>query len=175
MKPATALLINNRPFYHPEFSSDIHYEGELVLRICKSGKYVDERFAHKYFDAVTVGIDFTARDLQSKCKEKGWPWEIAKAFDNSAAAGEFLPISDFKKLEDIPFSLHKNGELVQQATPKEMIFSIPKILSHVSKFFLIQKGDYLYTGTPVGVAAVKSGDRFEGFIGDKKVLKTDIT
>ncbi|MFN8286738.1 MAG: fumarylacetoacetate hydrolase family protein [Chitinophagales bacterium] len=172
IKPQTALLKENKPFYHPEWSSDIHYEAELVLKICKQGKYIEEKFAHKYYNEISVGIDFTARDLQSQQKAKGLPWEIAKAFDNSAAIGTFTPLPDTGK--PILFSLNLNGKQVQNGTTDDMLFSFDKIIAYASQFFTLQLGDLIYTGTPAGVGPVKIGDRLEGFLFENKVFDFEI-
>jgi acylpyruvate hydrolase len=166
LKPATALLKDNKPFFYPEWSKDIHYETELVLKVCKQGKYIDEKFAHKYYNEVSVGIDFTARDLQSEQKAKGLPWEIAKAFDNSAAIGIFAPL----KSKSCNFSLKLNGVEVQYGNTNDMMFSFDKIIAYASQFFTLQVGDLIYTGTPHGVGAVKIGDRLEGFLEQEKVF-----
>lgn len=171
LKPQTALLKDNKPFYHPEWSSDIHYEAELVLKVSKQGKYIEEKFAHKYYNEVTVGIDFTARDLQSQQKAKGLPWEIAKAFDNSAAVGSFAPLTDKRP---VLFSLNLNGTQVQHGTTDDMLFSFDKIIAYASQFFTLQLGDLIYTGTPAGVGPVKIGDRLEGFLEGNKVLDFEI-
>ena len=167
MKPETALLPKGNPFSYPDFSKEIHYETELVLRICKSGKAIDEQSAHDYYDVLTVGIDFTARDLQSKCKAKGHPWEIAKAFDGSAPIGEFKKISELKHPEDINFGMKLNGKWVQQGHSHDMIFSFDKIVSHVSRFITLKEGDYIFTGTPQGVGEVHVGDKLELFLEDE--------
>ncbi len=171
LKPQTALLKDNKPFYHPEWSSDIHYEAELVLKISKQGKYIEEKFAHKYYNEITVGIDFTARDLQSQQKAKGLPWEVAKAFDNSAAVGTFAPLTDKRP---VLFSLSLNGTQVQNGTTDDMLFSFDKIIAYASQFFTLQMGDLIYTGTPAGVGPVKIGDRLEGFLEGNKVLDFEI-
>jgi acylpyruvate hydrolase len=170
MKPETALLIRNRPFYYPEFSSDIHYETELVLRICKVGKHISERFASTYYDAIGLGIDFTARDLQQQAKEKGLPWELAKAFDNSAPISEFIPLSELGDVHKLEFKLLINGIQVQRGTSADMIFSPEKIIGYVSKFVSLKMGDLIFTGTPAGVGPVKIGDRLEAFLGERKML-----
>jgi acylpyruvate hydrolase len=170
MKPDTALLKNNADFYHPDFSQDIHHEVEIVLKVCKEGKYIEEKFAHRYFDEISVGIDFTARDLQQKQKEKGLPWEIAKAFNGSAPIGEFLPANNFPDLKNLHFSLRVNGSLRQQGNTSLMLYDFAYIISYLSRFFTLKKGDLIYTGTPKGVAAVKPGDTLEAFIEDKKLL-----
>jgi len=170
MKPATAVLKNGDTFYYPDFSKSIHYECELVLKISKNGKHIDEKFAHKYFDEITVGIDFTARDLQNKLKEKGLPWELAKAFDGSAVLGDFVSVDSLASNDEILFSLNKNNSSVQQGNSKDMIFSFAKIISFVSSYFTLQKGDLIYTGTPQGVGEVAKGDLLEGFLFGKKLM-----
>ena len=170
MKPETALLPAGEPFPYPDFSKEIHYETELVLRICKSGKAIDEKVATEYHDAITVGIDFTARDLQSQCKAKGHPWEIAKAFDYSAPIGEFKKISELNHPEDIAFGMKLNGEWVQQGHSRDMIFSFDRIVSHVSRFVTLNEGDIIFTGTPQGVGEVHVGDRLELFLEGKSMF-----
>jgi 2-keto-4-pentenoate hydratase/2-oxohepta-3-ene-1,7-dioic acid hydratase in catechol pathway len=174
LKPDTAIVIRNRPFFYPEFSKEIHYEAELVFRICKVGKYIDEKFAHTYYDEVALGIDFTARDLQREAQAKGTPWEKAKGFDRSAPISSFFPIKDFTDVKKLNFSLKKNGELVQQGNSSDMIFSIDRIIAHVSQFITLKMGDIIFTGTPAGVGPVQIGDKLEGFIEDKKVLSCNI-
>jgi 2-keto-4-pentenoate hydratase/2-oxohepta-3-ene-1,7-dioic acid hydratase in catechol pathway len=171
LKPQTALLKDNKPFYLPGWSNDIHYETEVVLKVCKQGKYIDEKFAGKYFDEVTVGIDFTARDLQNEQKTKGLPWEIAKAFDNSAVTGVFHP---FPAKDEILFSMQLNGKQVQQGNTSDMIFSFAHIIAYASQFFTLQTGDLIFTGTPAGVGAVKIGDRLEGFLEQEKVFDFEV-
>ena len=170
MKPETALLAPGESFPYPDFSKEIHYETELVLRICKSGKAIDEKKASEYYDAITVGIDFTARDLQSQCKAKGHPWEIAKAFDYSAPIGEFKNISELNHPEDIAFGMKLNGEWVQQGHSRDMIFSFDKIIAHVSRFVTLKEGDIIFTGTPQGVGEVHVGDRLELFLENEFVF-----
>lgn len=170
MKPATALTRNNKVFFYPDFTKNLHYEGELVLKISRNGKKIAEKFARKYFEEITVGIDFTARDLQNKCKEKGLPWEIAKAFDGSAVVGNFVPVKELENLDNIAFSLKKNGEVVQNGFSKDMLFSFEKIVSYISNYFTLLKGDLIYTGTPAGVGEVKIDDVFEGWLEGKKVM-----
>jgi 2-keto-4-pentenoate hydratase/2-oxohepta-3-ene-1,7-dioic acid hydratase in catechol pathway len=170
MKPETALLPAGEPFPYPDFSKEIHYETELVLRICKSGKAIDEKKASEYYDAITVGIDFTARDLQSQCKAKGHPWEIAKAFDYSAPIGEFKKISELRNPDDIAFGMKLNGEWVQQGHSRDMIFSFDKIIAHVSRFVTLNEGDIIFTGTPQGVGEVHVGDRLELFLEGKSMF-----
>lgn len=174
-KLPSSLLINNKPFYHPDFSKEIHYELELVLKVCKNGKNIAERFAHKYYEQITVGIDFTARDLQRELKAKGHPWEIAKAFDFSAPLGEFIPIKEAAdSVDNIEFSLLKNGEIAQKGHTKDLLFSFDRLISYLSKYFIIQQGDLIFTGTPAGVAPVVIGDKLEGFIGDRKLLNCEV-
>ena len=170
MKPASALLLPHNPFFYPDFSQKIHYETELVIRICKQGRSIEEKFAHKYYDAITVGIDFTARDLQQKCIEKGHPWEIAKAFDSSAPVGEFVKISALKNPQDIAFGMKLNDEWVQQGHSSDMIFSFDKIIAYVSRFVTLKEGDYIFTGTPRGVGEVHVGDKLELFLEGESVF-----
>lgn len=172
MKPASALLVNEKPLYYPEFTKDLHYEAELVIKVSKNGRYVQPEFAHEYYDEVTVGIDFTARDLQSDCKKNAHPWEIAKAFDNSAALGDWRPLS--KDVQDVHFHLTRNGEKVQDGHTSRMIFPVNDIIVYVSQFFKLQMGDLIYTGTPKGVGPVAVGDVLEGYLEDEKVLSTEI-
>lgn len=174
MKPESAQLRNNMPFFYPDFSTDIHYEVELVLHVCKVGRNIQEKFAHTYYDGIGVGIDFTARDLQQKAKEKGLPWEMAKAFDFSAPVSEFIPVANFDNLQNITFGLFKNGETVQKGSSADMIFSFDAIIAYVSKFVTLKQGDYIFTGTPAGVGPVKIGDRLEAFIGETKLLLCNI-
>ena len=164
MKPETALLPAGEPFPYPDFSKEIHYETELVLRICKTGKAIDEKSASEYYDAITVGIDFTARDLQSQCKAKGHPWEIAKAFDFSAPIGKFKKIRELKHPDDIAFGMKLNDKWVQQGHSRDMIFSFDRIISHVSRFVTLKEGDCIFTGTPQGVGEVHVGDKLELFL-----------
>jgi acylpyruvate hydrolase len=170
-KPDTAILKNNAPFYYPEFSNDIHYEAELVVRISREGKNIEEKFAHKYYEELGVGIDFTARDLQKKAKENGLPWAIAKGFNGSAPISGFVPKSKFSDINTIGFSLHLNGELKQQGNSSMMIHSIDKIVSHVSNYFTLKNGDLIFTGTPAGVGPVKIGDKLEVFLEEEKMLE----
>ena len=174
MKPDTALLKDNRDFYYPEFSKDIHYEVEVVVRICNEGKHVSEKFAHKYYDAVGLGIDFTARDLQADLKKKGLPWEIAKAFDHSAIISPLLPKEEFENIQNIDFSLKLNDAEVQRGNTANMIFSIDQLISYISQRITLRKGDLLYTGTPAGVGPVNIGDRLEGFLHEKSMFTCNI-
>jgi len=173
MKPDTAMLVNRKPFFYPEFTEKLHYEAEIVLKVCKNGKHVEPKFAHKYYDQLTVGLDLTARDVQARCKEKGHPWEIAKGFDGSAVLGEFISMADFQA-DNIDFSLNKNGETVQKGNTKDLIFSFDYIISYVSKFFRLHIGDMIFTGTPEGVGPLQVGDELEGFIGEKRLLECRI-
>lgn len=170
LKPKTALLKPHLPFYYPEFTNELHYECELVLRICKNGRYINKRYAHQYYDAITLGIDFTARDIQNQLKQKGLPWEKAKAWDNSAALGKWRPVSDFPDLKDIKFGFYKNDELVQQGNSGNMIYSFNSILANISKYFSVNIGDVVFTGTPAGVGEVLPGDALEAILEDEIVL-----
>lgn len=173
-KPDTAILKNNQPFYYPDFSKDIHHEVELVLKISKVGKNIQEKFAHKYYNEIGIGIDFTARDLQQKAKEKGLPWAIAKGFNGSAPISEFQPISNFKNLNDINFSLTIDGETKQKGNTKLMLFSFDYMISYLSKFFTLKKGDLIFTGTPSGVGPVKIGNKIAAYINDDKLLEFEV-
>ena len=172
MKPPTALLKGDKPFYYPEFSKNIHFEGELVVRICKNGKHIQEKFAKKYYDQVTLGLDLTARDLQNELKSKGHPWEIAKGFDGSAVIGSFVPLAG--DLSDISFTIRKNNEIVQNGYCQDMLFSIDYLINYISQFFMLQTGDLIYTGTPAGVGPIEIGDVFEGFLQEKRLFLTQI-
>jgi 2-keto-4-pentenoate hydratase/2-oxohepta-3-ene-1,7-dioic acid hydratase in catechol pathway len=172
-KPQTALLTGGKPFFVPGFSQDMHYEGELVLRICKTGKHIQEEFAHRYYDEIGFGIDFTARDVQNKLKAKGLPWELAKAFDGSAVLGDFVSKSDLN-LADIHFQTIKNGELVQDGHTRDLIFSFDFLISFVSQYFTLQQGDLIYTGTPAGVGPVQAGDVLEGRIEGRPLMRCEI-
>lgn len=170
MKPETALLTAGKPFIYPYFSKEIHYETELVLRICKTARSIAEECAADYYDAITVGIDFTARDLQRECKAKGHPWEKAKAFDDSAPMGEFKKISALKRPDDIAFGMKLNGKWVQQGRSRDMIFSFNRIVAHVSRFVTLEAGDCIFTGTPQGVGEVHVGDTLELFLEDEPMF-----
>ena len=174
MKPKSALLLSHTPFYYPEFSNELHYEAELVLRVSKNGKYIPEKYAFQYYNAITVGIDFTARDIQAELKKKGLPWEKAKAWDNSAVIGSWVETN--KEMLDNPilFSMKKNGEIVQTGTTSDMIFSFAKIISHISNYFSINIGDLIYTGTPSGVGECVVGDVLEGFLESQKMFELEI-
>ncbi len=174
MKPKSALLQVHTPFYYPEFTNELHYEVELVLRVCKNGKYIQERHAANYYSGITVGLDFTARDIQDICKEKGLPWEKAKAFDNSAAVGKFLDVTPALKKNNINFKLLKNNEAVQQGNSGKMLFSFDSIISHISNYFSLNIGDLIFTGTPAGVGECVVGDELEAFLEDQSLLKVDV-
>jgi acylpyruvate hydrolase len=174
MKPDTALLQRRLPFFIPKFSNEIHHELELVIRINKNGKNIAERFATKYFDEITVGIDFTARDLQQQLKAKGLPWELSKGFDGSGPIGEFISLIQFDSLKNIGFHLNVNGTLKQKGNSGDMIFSFEKIISYVSEFITLKNGDLIFTGTPAGVGKVNAGDKLEAFIEEKKLLTVNI-
>jgi len=169
-KPETALLLNNKPFFYPDFSTDIQYETEIVVKIDRLGKNISPKFAHRYYNEITVGIDFTARDLQKRCKEQGHPWEIAKSFDNSAPVGRMLPKNAFPNMQSINFHLDINGVTVQQGYTKDMILTIDQIIANVSKYFTIKIGDLIFTGTPHGVGSVKIGDRLQAYLEEELVL-----
>ena len=170
MKPDTALLKDGKPFMLPDFSKEMHYETEIVVKINRLGKNISERFAHRYYDEITVGIDFTARDLQKKLKERGLPWEISKSFDNSAAIGKFISKSEIEEIQNVNFHLDINGKTVQQGNTEEMIYSVDKIISYISSFFTVKIGDLIYTGTPSGIGPVAIDDHLQGYIEDRKLL-----
>ncbi|THH40571.1 fumarylacetoacetate hydrolase family protein [Neolewinella litorea] len=179
MKPGSAILPNNKPFYYPEFSSDIHYEVELVVKIAKNGRHVEPQFAMDYVESIGLGLDLTARDLQQACKEKGHPWEIAKAFDHSAPLSpDFLAPASFAQIDDIEFSLEKNGEEVQHGHSRNMLFPIPELITYVSQYFRLQKGDLIFTGTPEGVGPLTQGDELVGYLftteGKREMLRTRV-
>ncbi len=174
LKADSAIVKNNKAFFIPEFSSEIHYEAELVLHICKVGRSVSQKFAHRYFDKITVGIDFTARDLQRKQSSAGLPWEIAKSFDGSAPIGKFIDIEELSNQHDISFLLKKNGEKVQESSSSDLIISFAEIIAYVSKFFTLKTGDLIFTGTPAGVGPVEKNDRLTAFLDGKKVLDFNV-
>ncbi len=174
LKPDTALIKDNQPFYYPDFSKDIHHEIELVLKINKAGKNIEEKFAHKYYYEIGIGIDFTARDIQTKCKEKGLPWEKAKSFDGSAPIGLFVNKKELNDVRNINFHLNINGKTIQSGNTKDLLFSFDYLIAYVSNYFTLKTGDLIYTGTPEGVGAVKVGDRLEAFIENKKLLDFEI-
>ncbi len=170
MKSDSSLLKDGKPFFIPDFSSEIHYETELVVKIDRLGKNIAERFAHRYYSEVTVGIDFTARDLQRRLREQGLPWEISKAFDNSAVIGTFIPLEEAGNVNQLSFHLDMNGKTVQQGNTADMLFSVDQIIAYVSRFFTLKIGDLIYTGTSVGVGPVSIGDHLEGYLGERKLL-----
>jgi 2-keto-4-pentenoate hydratase/2-oxohepta-3-ene-1,7-dioic acid hydratase in catechol pathway len=174
MKPDTALLKNNKPFYVPDFSEELHYETELIVKINRIGKNIAPQFAHRYYSEIGLGVDFTARDLQRKLKAEGKPWEISKAFDNSAVIGNFIPVQDLTNVQDIRFKLDLNGNIVQNGHSAEMIFPINELIAYISRFFTLKIGDILFTGTPAGVGTVKPGDRLQGYIFDQKMFDFNI-
>ncbi|MCW3071688.1 MAG: 2-hydroxyhepta-2,4-diene,7-dioate isomerase [Bacteroidetes bacterium] len=172
LKPDTALIKDNQPFYYPDFSKEIHHEVELVLKISKAGKNIEQEFAHKYYEEIGIGIDFTARDIQAKCKEKGLPWEKAKAFDGSAPIGNFINKKDLPA--SISFHLNVNGKTVQKGNTNDLLFSFDAVVAYVSKFFTLKTGDLIYTGTPEGVGPVAIGDRLEAYLEEQKLLSFEI-
>ena len=174
MKPKSALLQSHTPFYYPEFSNELHYECELVLRVCKNGKYIQERHASNYYNGITVGIDFTARDIQDELKKKGLPWEKAKAFDNSAAVGKFIDLTPASNRKNINFSFYKNKELVQTGNSANMIFSIDSLIAHISNYFSLNIGDLIFTGTPAGVGECVVGDILEAFLEKENLLTVEV-
>jgi 2-keto-4-pentenoate hydratase/2-oxohepta-3-ene-1,7-dioic acid hydratase in catechol pathway len=170
MKPDTSLVIRNRPFFYPEFSADVHHEIELVIKICKNGKYIDPKFSHSYYKEIGLGIDFTARDLQKECKKGGLPWEIAKSFDHSAPVSKMISLESAGEINNIDFHLDLNGSTVQTGNSKDMIFSFDQVISYISRFITLKMGDLIFTGTPAGVSPVKIGDHLEGYLGKQKML-----
>jgi len=174
LKPDTAVVPKKFPFFIPAFSNEIHHEVEILVKINKVGKYIDAKFAHKYYDEIGLGIDFTARDIQNKLKEKGLPWEKAKGFDGSAVIGDFLPKNNFISVENITFELKNNGQTVQKGNTSHMLWKIDEIISHISQYFTLKKGDIIFTGTPEGVAKVAPNDVLEGFIDNKQLLRIHV-
>lgn len=170
LKPDTSLVIRNRPFFYPDFSTDIQYEAELVIKISKNGKHIQEKFALTYYNEIGLGIDFTARDLQQECKQKGLPWEVAKGFDQSAPISKWIQLADLKDRENILFHLDLNGTAVQKGSSRDMIFSFNKVITYISQFITLKMGDLIFTGTPAGVGPVKIGDHLEGYLEDRKML-----
>ncbi len=170
MKPDSALVTDNRPFFYPDFSNDVHHELEVVIRIDRLGRSIEERYANRYFSEVGLGVDFTARDLQSEMKSKGLPWEIAKGFDYSAPISHFLPVTQFKELHNLSFRLDLNGKTVQEGNTSLMIFSFEKIISYVSRFMTLKTGDLIFTGTPAGVGPVSINDRLEAYLEGEKMM-----
>jgi 2-keto-4-pentenoate hydratase/2-oxohepta-3-ene-1,7-dioic acid hydratase in catechol pathway len=174
LKPDTAILLKKQPFFIPDFSNEIHHEVEVLVKINRVGKHIDTKFAHKYYDQIGLGIDFTARDLQKNLKEKGLPWEKAKAFDGSAVVGKWVSKSNFENLNDLSFSLHKNNQIVQSSSTQDMLWNIDEIIAHVSQFFTLKIGDIIFTGTPSGVSSVKPDDSLKGFIGEEEFFSIKV-
>ena len=174
LKPDSSILLKKHPFVIPEFSKDVHHEVEILVKIKKIGKYVDKKFAHTYYDEIGLGIDFTARDLQSDLKAKGLPWEKAKAFDGSAVIGNWLPKNTFENVDNISFTLEKNGEVVQDGNTTHMLWKIDELISYVSQYFTLKIGDIIFTGTPAGVGSVAINDKLKGFIGDTELFSINI-
>lgn len=170
IKPDSAVLRNNDPFYLPDFSDDIHYEAEIYVRMHKKGKNIEEQFAHRYYNEIGIGIDLTARDIQQRCKEKGLPWEKAKGFDGSAPLSNAVPLTEFRDIQDIRFELHKNGEVVQRGHTADMLFPVNRVIAEASRYFMLKIGDLIFTGTPAGVGRLRQGDRLEAFIEGRKML-----
>lgn len=174
LKPDTSILLKKMPFFIPEFSKDVHHEVEVLVKIKKVGKYIDKKFAHKYYDEIGLGIDFTARDLQAKLKAKGLPWEKAKAFDGAAVIGKWLPKTKFSDINNINFSLEKNGELVQEGNTQLMLWKIDELIEYVSKYFTLKIGDIIFTGTPAGVGKVFANDELKGYIEGEELFSIKI-
>ncbi len=174
LKPDTAILLKKQPFFIPDFSDEVHHEVEVLVKINRVGKYIDSKFAHKYYDQIGLGIDFTARDLQKKLKEKGLPWEKSKAFDGSAVVGKWISKSNFESLNNLQFSLHKNDEVVQSASTNEMLWNIDDIIAYVSQFFTLKIGDIIFTGTPSGVSRVQPNDSLKGYIGEEEFFSIKV-
>jgi len=170
MKPDTAVLRNNKPFYIPDFSDELHYETEIIIKINRLGKNIAPRFASRYFAEIGLGVDFTARDIQRRLKSAGHPWEVSKAFDNSAVIGHFVPVSQIENVQNIDFHLNINGTTVQQGNTGDMIFPVDTLIAHISKYFTLKIGDIIFTGTPAGVGKVSVGDRLEGYLFDQKLF-----
>jgi 2-keto-4-pentenoate hydratase/2-oxohepta-3-ene-1,7-dioic acid hydratase in catechol pathway len=174
LKPDSAILLKQHPFVIPEFSNEVHHEIEIIVRINKVGKYIDAKFAQKYYDEISVGIDFTARDLQDKLKEKGLPWEKAKAFDGSAVVGDFMSVAQFNSVDHLKFELTNNGKVVQSGNTQMMLWKIDELISYVSQFFTLKIGDIIFTGTPSGVAKVNPNDVLEGFLEGNKLFRIQV-
>jgi len=174
LKPDTAILLKKQPFFIPDFSNDVHHEVEILVKINRVGKHIDKKFAHKYYNDIGLGIDFTARDLQSQLKEKGLPWEKAKAFDGAAVISDWLPKKGFKDVNAINFSLQKNDEVVQQGNTSLMLWKIDELIEYVSKYFTLKIGDIIFTGTPAGVGKVIANDKLKGFIEDKQMFSITV-
>ena len=174
LKPDTAILLKKQPFFIPDFSNEVHHEVEVLVKINRVGKHIDSKFAHKYYDQIGLGIDFTARDIQQKLKEKGLPWEKSKAFDGSAVVGKWISKSNFESLNNLQFSLHKNDEVVQSASTNEMLWNIDDIIAYVSQFFTLKIGDIIFTGTPSGVSRVQPNDSLKGYIGEEEFFSIKV-
>lgn len=174
MKPPTALLVDNKPFYYPDFTRNLHHEAEIVLKISKNGRHVEPEFAHTYYEEIGFGIDFTARDLQDELKAKGHPWEVAKAFDFSAPLSKFIRLDSLPDRQSIRFRMTRNGKVVQEGNTADLIFSFDELICHISRFFRLQVGDYIFTGTPAGVGPVEIGDVLTGYIEDQEMLTCEI-
>jgi 2-keto-4-pentenoate hydratase/2-oxohepta-3-ene-1,7-dioic acid hydratase in catechol pathway len=174
LKPDSAVLLKQHPFVIPAFTDDVHHEIEIIVKINKVGKFIDQKFAHKYYDEISVGIDFTARNLQNQLKEKGLPWEKAKAFDGSAVIGDFVPKAQFKSLENLNFELKNNNQTVQKASTNQMIWNIDELVAHVSEYFTLKIGDIIFTGTPAGVAKVNPNDVLEGYLENQSLFKISV-
>jgi 2-keto-4-pentenoate hydratase/2-oxohepta-3-ene-1,7-dioic acid hydratase in catechol pathway len=174
IKPDTAILLKKQPFFIPDFSNDVHHEVEILVKINKVGKHIDKKFAHKYYDDIGLGIDFTARDLQAKLKEKGLPWEKAKAFDGAAVIGNWMPKETIQDVNDLSFSLEKNGEVVQTGNTSHMLWKIDELIEYISKYFTLKIGDIIFTGTPAGVGRVNADDKLEGFIENKQMFSITV-
>jgi len=174
LKPDTSILLKKQPFFIPDFSNDVHHEVEVLVKINRIGKHIDKKFAHKYYDEISLGIDFTARDLQSQLKEKGLPWEKAKAFDGAAVIGKWLPKNNFKNVDDINFSLHKNGAIVQKGNTSLMLWKIDELIEYISKYFTLKIGDIIFTGTPAGVGKVVANDKLNGHIDNQELFSITV-
>jgi 2-keto-4-pentenoate hydratase/2-oxohepta-3-ene-1,7-dioic acid hydratase in catechol pathway len=174
LKPDSAILLKNQPFFIPPFSNEIHYEVEVLVKICKVGKHINEKFASKYYEEIGLGIDFTARDIQQACKEKGLPWEKAKGFDGSAVIGKFLPKEELGDLNNLDFTLHKNNTMVQQGNTNAMLWNIDALIAYISQFFTLKKGDVIFTGTPAGVGMVKENDRLIGALKQRELFSVKV-
>ena len=174
IKPDSSIILKNQPFFIPDFTNDVHYETEVILKICKLGKSIDKKFAHKYYDKISLGIDFTARDIQNELKTKGLPWEKSKAFDGSALIGDWIDKNEFKDVNDLNFILKKNGSDAQVGNTSYMLWGFDELISEISKFFTLKIGDVIFTGTPSGVNSVSKNDLFEGFIEKRNVFKVNI-
>jgi 2-keto-4-pentenoate hydratase/2-oxohepta-3-ene-1,7-dioic acid hydratase in catechol pathway len=174
LKPDTAILLKKQPFFIPDFTEDVHHEVEVLVKINKVGKYIDRKFAHKYYDEIGLGIDFTARDLQTKLKEKGLPWEKAKAFDGAAVIGKWLPKADISNINNLNFSLKKNDNLVQEGNTSHMLWKVDELIEYVSKYFTLKIGDVIFTGTPAGVGKVVANDKLIGYIEDKEIFSITV-